>query len=56
MEPVTVTLCPDCGACPQVAITDKGVSIGEQANTVRLSHAEWNELVRLIKSDELQAV
>ena len=30
-----------------------GVTIGEDANTVRLSHAEWNELVRLIKCGEL---
>lgn len=56
MEPIKVTLCPDCTACPEVEITDKGVSIGEDANTVRLSHAEWNELVRLIKSGELRKV
>jgi hypothetical protein len=37
-------------------ITDQGVTIGEDANTVRLSHAEWNELVRLVKSGELREV
>ena len=53
MEPIKITLCPLCTECPEVEITDRGVSIGEDANTVRLSHAEWNELVRLIKSGEL---
>ncbi|HEV8679790.1 MAG TPA: hypothetical protein VGQ90_10475 [Stellaceae bacterium] len=56
MEPIKRTLCPDCVACPEVAIDDSGVVIGENANTVRLSHAEWNELVRLIRSGELPAV
>ena len=56
MEPIKISLCPLCGECPEVEITDQGVRIGEDTNTVRLSHAEWNELVRLIKADELQAV
>ena len=56
MEPIKITLCPLCTECPEVEITDQGVTIGEDANMVRLSHAEWNELVRLIKADELQAV
>jgi hypothetical protein len=56
MEPIKISLCPLCGECPEVEITDQGVTIGEDANIVRLSHAEWNELVRLIKVDELQAV
>ena len=56
MESVKMTLCPNCTACPEVEITDKGVSIGEDANTVRLSHAEWNQLVRLIKRGELGEV
>jgi len=41
MERKKFTLCP---ACTEVEITDQGVTIGEEANTVRLSHAEWNEL------------
>jgi len=53
MERKKVTLCP---ACPQVEITDQGVTIGEDGNTVRLSHAEWNELVRLIRSGDLRQV
>jgi sarcosine oxidase delta subunit len=53
MERKKFTLCPLCEACPEVEITDQGVTIGEDANVVRLSHAEWNELVRLVKSGEL---
>ena len=56
MESQRFTLCPVCTACPQVEITDQGVTIGEDANVVRLSHAEWNELVRLVKSGELGEV
>jgi hypothetical protein len=56
MEPIKVTLCPYCTECPEVEISDQGVTIGENANTVRLSHAEWNELVRLVKSGELRKV
>ena len=53
MERKKFTLCPLCEACPEVEITDQGVTIGEEANVVRLSHTEWNELVRLVKSGEL---
>ena len=56
METIKLTLCPDCVACPEVEITNRQVTIGEDANMVRLSHAEWNELVRLIKAGELPAV
>jgi hypothetical protein len=50
VEPVKFTLCEECEHCPEVEITDQGVRIGEDDNTVRLSHAEWNLLVRLVKS------
>ena len=56
MEPIKITLCPLCTECPEVEITDQGVTIGEDTNTVRLSHAEWNELVRLVKSSEVGEV
>jgi len=56
MKSIKVTLCEHCSECPEVEITDQGVSIGEDENTVRLSHAEWNELVRLVKSGELHEV
>jgi len=51
-----VILCPECAHCPEVEITDQGVTIGENTNTVRLSHAEWNELARLIKCGTLHEV
>jgi hypothetical protein len=56
MEPVKVTLCPYCTECPAVVITPDAVTIGENENTVRLTHAEWNELVRLVKKGELREV
>ena len=56
MEAVRLTLCPLCTECPGVVITDQEVIIGEDANTVRLSHAEWNELVALIKRGDLHEV
>ena len=56
MEPIKFTLCPLCTECPEVELTDEGVRIGEDANTVRLSHAEWNELVALIKRGDLHEV
>jgi hypothetical protein len=56
MEAKKFSLCPACTACPEVVITDEGVTIGEDANTVRLSRAEWNELVRLIKQGELHEI
>ena len=55
-EPKKFTLCPICEACPEVEITDQGVTIGEDNNMVRLSYAEWNELVRLVKSGKLLEV
>jgi hypothetical protein len=56
MEPIKVLLCPECGCCPAVEITDEGVTIGEDDNTVKLSHVEWNDLVSRIKSGELTEV
>jgi hypothetical protein len=56
MEPKRFTLCPACTACSEVEITDQAVTIGEDANVVRLSHAEWNELVRRIESGDLREV
>lgn len=56
MESVKFSLCRHCTECPEVEITDEGVKIGEDENTVRLSHAEWNELVALIKRGDLHEV
>ena len=56
METIKVTLCPACGACPAVEITDQGVTIGEHENTVKLTHAEWNDLVARVLRGELRRV
>ncbi|MGH6999940.1 MAG: hypothetical protein ACREEA_00320 [Stellaceae bacterium] len=56
MQPIKVTLCPACGGCPSVEITADGVTIGEDRNTVRLTHAEWNDLVARIKHGELHEI
>ena len=56
MEPVRVVLCTECEHCPEVVITDQGVTIGEHQNVVKLSHTEWNELVTRIRSGELKEV
>jgi hypothetical protein len=56
MKPIKVTLCPACDSCPAVEITDDGVTIGEGQNTVRLTHAEWNDLVTRIRQGELPEV
>ncbi len=56
MERIEVTLCSTCEHCPTVEIDDGGVRIGEDANLVKLSHAEWNELVVKVLAGELKAV
>jgi len=56
MEVIEVTLCPACTDCPAVEITDEGVTIGEEENTVKLTHAEWNDLVSRIRRGELKEV
>ena len=56
MEPIKVSLCPACGACASVEITDQGVAIGENENNVKLTHAEWNDLVARIRRGELGEV
>jgi hypothetical protein len=55
-EPINVILCPACELCPELEITDQGVRIGEDENNVRLSPAEWNKLVRLVRSGTLREV
>jgi hypothetical protein len=48
-----MSLCPQCGHCPTVEITDHEVRIGEEGNLVKLTPAEWNVLVQAIKAGEL---
>ena len=56
MKRIKVVLCPQCGECPEVEISETGVTIGEDANTVRLTHAQWNDLVARVRSGELPQV
>jgi hypothetical protein len=56
METITMSLCPACGACPQVIIDVDGVRIGEADNIVWLSSAEWNQLVAFICGGQLPAI
>jgi hypothetical protein len=54
MKPIKrLTLCPACGACPEVAVYDGEVHIGEAGNLVRLKRSEWNSLLEKIKKGEL---
>ena len=50
MDAIKVTLCPACGGCPSVEITDEGVRIGEAENIAKLTHAEWNDLIARVRS------
>ncbi len=57
MKPLKkLTLCPACGGCPEIAIYDGEVHIGEKTNRLRLKKREWNELVRMIKKGELKEI
>lgn len=51
-----VSLCPACSQCPAVEMDGHEVRIGEGANRVTLSPAEWNVLVQSIKRGELDEV
>ncbi len=53
MGETRISLCPACGACPEVEIAGDEVRIGESGNLVVLRKAEWNMLVQLIRSDRL---
>ncbi len=48
--------CAICGACPAVEVNAEAVTIGEDNNTVRLTHAQWNDLVSRIQKGELTRV
>ncbi len=56
MKPIKVTLYPACTGCPTVEISNDGVIIGENKNTVKLTHAEWNDLIARIRRGELLPV
>jgi hypothetical protein len=56
MERIAVSLCPGCTACPEVVIEGDRIRIGEAENIVVLQKEEWNVLVSLIRTGQLQAV
>ena len=49
----TITLCPECGACPEIIFLDNEVRIGEERNLVKLKLDEWNAIVEKIQSGEI---
>ena len=54
MTAVKVTLdCGICAACPCVEFREGMVLIGEEENLVRLTPAQWNDLVRKVRGGEL---
>jgi len=54
-QPIQVSLCPACGACPEVVldVAKDEVRIGEEGNLVRLNKEAWNTLVEKIQQGEL---
>lgn len=54
MENTKYSLCPACSACPEVEITGDEVWIGETGNLAILKREEWNVLVELIQSEQLE--
>lgn len=55
-QPLRVSLCPDCGACPEVMldVAKDEVRIGEEGKLVRLTKQAWNTLVEKIEQGELR--
>jgi len=54
----TLSLCPDCGACPAVEIVQEAgrpvaVRLGEGNEQIALPIAAWNTLVRYIREGVL---
>lgn len=57
-ESIRVSLCPACGACPEVVldVAKDEVRVGEEGNLVRLTKETWNTLVEKITAGELKAI
>jgi hypothetical protein len=51
-----VLSCGVCGDCPAVEISPEAVTIGEDDNIVRLTHAQWNDLIARVRAGELGEV
>jgi hypothetical protein len=56
MSETRFSLCPKCDACPEVVISDRIVTIGEEGNQVRLSAEEWNVLVAGVREGLIGSV
>lgn len=52
----TITLCPECDACPEIKVYDDHVTIGEEGNKVTLKVEDWNNIVGKIKNNEIGKV
>ncbi|GJL52969.1 MAG: hypothetical protein NPIRA02_01010 [Nitrospirales bacterium] len=54
-ESKRVSLCPACGACPEVVLNQSSeeVLIGEEGNLTTLNKAAWDTLVGKILTGEL---
>ncbi len=53
MEQQKASLCPSCGACPQVEIEGNQARIDEADNLAILTKDEWNVLFDLVRSGQL---
>ncbi|MDT7040712.1 hypothetical protein [Candidatus Nitronereus thalassa] len=55
IESKKVSLCPACGACPEVVLNQSSeeVLIGEEGNLTKLNKEAWNTLVKKIRAGEL---
>ena len=56
-----VSLCPECGACPEVEVVQHAdrtltVRIGEGDEKIALSSGAWNSLVRYVREGVLGEV
>lgn len=53
-----VSLCPACGACPEVVLdaAQQEIRIGEEGNLVTLNREAWNTLVEKIQTGELKKI
>ncbi len=56
--PQKVSLCPECGACPEVEVIQDAdrtltVRIGEGDEKIALSKSAWNCLVRYVREGVL---
>jgi hypothetical protein len=57
-EEEKITLCPDCGLCPEITIDRKEqkVVFYEDGKEFILTKEAWNELVKLIKEGKLKEI